>query len=469
MTSWFGKTKGATNATKLAGFHGLVKECLERGLRLDAVHDADALRYYKQAGDIAQEALALTVEHTATTALLIRELENWQDGARDRVRALTNATPLARASPSASMRTTLRTGGWTDSSAGQRAVPPKQSSVDTDEARVTALVLSEVLVTSPTVHWDDVSGLKEAKRCLHEMCVLPTLRPDLFTGLRAPATGLLLFGPPGTGKTLLARAVASESGATFFSISASSLTSKWMGDSEKIVRTLFRCAAERAPSVIFLDEVDSVLSARTSNEHEASRRLKTEFLCRLDGCTPSSGRVVVIAATNRPQELDDAVIRRLTRRIYVPLPDEEAREALLVRLLSGNTASALLKADIRRLVAQTDGYSGSDIAALCREAAMAPLRELNSEQLARVDPDRVRPLNLRDFDGALRGVGFRSRAQLHQTLTPALKSSGQASRAVRWLRLSAGERRLLLLAPDLTAAPLRRHRLTMPVDARPDS
>jgi len=192
--------------------------------------------------------------------------------------------------------------------------------------------------------------------------------------------------------------------ATFFSISVSALTSKWLGDSEKLVRALFRVAAERAPSVIFLDEVDSMLSARSSNEHEASRRLKTEFLVRMDGCAAtSSGRVVVIAATNRPEELDEAVIRRLPRRIYVPLPDAEGRAALLTRLLSGE-AFRLPAADLCRLVVQTDGYSGSDLAALCRESAMAPLRELKPAQLARVEPGRVRPLRLLDFEGAMQVI-----------------------------------------------------------------
>jgi spastin len=227
------------------------------------------------------------------------------------------------------------------------------------------------------------------------------LRPDLFTGLRAPSCGLLLYGPPGTGKTLLAKAVACESRATFFSISAASLTSKWMGESEKLVRALFRVAEARAPSIIFIDEIDSILGARSSGEHESSRRLKTEVMVRLDGITaPSAGRVVVLAATNRPQELDDAVIRRLPRRIYVPLPDVAGRTALLRRLLGADAAFALPPAELARLVEQTEGYSGSDLTALCREAAMAPLRELKPEALARVEAGRVRALRLRDFDTA---------------------------------------------------------------------
>ena len=166
-------------------------------------------------------------------------------------------------------------------------------------------------------------------------------------------------------------------------------------------------AAERAPSVVFLDECDSVLSQRSSSEHEASRRLKTEVLVQLDGATSANAqaRVVLICATNRPQELDEALIRRLPRRIYVPLPCVVGRRALLTRLLNTDAkAFALKPAELEKLVALTDAYSGSDLAALCREAALQPLRELDASQLARVDPSRVRPLQLKDFTLALRAI-----------------------------------------------------------------
>ncbi len=132
--------------------------------------------------------------------------------------------------------------------------------------------------SGPGVKWDDIEGLQAVKSALQENIVLPQLRPDLFTGIRAPTKGILLYGPPGNGKTLLAKAVATECKSTFFSISASTLVSKWMGESEKLMRTLFALAAIQSPSIIFIDEVDSILTKRSSEENESSRRLKTEFL-----------------------------------------------------------------------------------------------------------------------------------------------------------------------------------------------
>ncbi|ETN03113.1 hypothetical protein, variant 4 [Phytophthora nicotianae INRA-310] len=144
-------------------------------------------------------------------------------------------------------------------------------------------ILDEVLDHSPGVHWTDIAGLEIAKQILQEAVILPTLRPDLFTGLRAPPRGVLLFGPPGTGKTLLAKAVATEAKATFFNISASSLTSKWVGEGEKLVRALFEMARELQPSVVFMDEIDALLSTRSASENDASRRIKNQVRYEASG------------------------------------------------------------------------------------------------------------------------------------------------------------------------------------------
>uniref|UniRef100_A0A7S2WMC1 microtubule-severing ATPase n=1 Tax=Rhizochromulina marina TaxID=1034831 RepID=A0A7S2WMC1_9STRA len=273
-------------------------------------------------------------------------------------------------------------------------------------------VLDEMLVDISGVKWDDIAGVQEAKRTLQEAVILPYQRPDLFGGLRAPPKGVLLFGPPGTGKTLLAKAVASESGFHFFSVSASSLTSKWVGEGEKIVRTLFSLAREMQPAVVFIDEVDSVLSRRGGSEHEASRRLKTEFMVQLDGAAAGGAgqeqeKILVMGATNLPHELDDAVLRRLPRRVYVPLPDAEARAALLDRLFPTNrsnssVAVSLSTADRREIVRRTEGYSCSDIKALCQEAAMAPIRDV--PDLSRVSANSIRSVRKGDVIAAMATV-----------------------------------------------------------------
>lgn len=266
-------------------------------------------------------------------------------------------------------------------------------------------ILDEIVEGGQSVQWDDIVGQDTAKQALQEMVILPSLRPELFTGLRSPARGLLLFGPPGNGKTLLARAVATECQATFFSISAASLTSKFVGDGEKLVRALFSVARELQPSIIFIDEVDSLLSERSNNEHECSRRLKTEFLVEFDGLpsNPESERVVVMAATNRPQELDEAALRRFPKRVYVTLPQVSTRSDLLRKLLSKQGCS-LNDAELKRLATLTDGYSASDLTALAKDAALGPIRELQPEQVKLMDPGAVRSITLNDFLDSLKRI-----------------------------------------------------------------
>lgn len=279
----------------------------------------------------------------------------------------------------------------------QRAIFTKQH---TQHAHA---ILDEVLDKSPGVHWTDIAGLKVAKQILQEAVILPTLRPDLFTGLRAPPRGVLLFGPPGTGKTLLAKAVATEAKATFFNISASTLTSKWVGEGEKLVRALFEMARELQPSVVFMDEVDALLSTRSASENDASRRIKNQFFTELDGAASSQeDRILVMGATNLPQELDEAIIRRLEKRIYVPLPDATSREGLIKHLLSSQKCSLSAK-DFQHIVKATNGYSGSDLKAVCKDAALGPIRDLGAV-IANVKAEDVRRINASDFQVALTRV-----------------------------------------------------------------
>eukprot|EP01156_Anaeramoeba_ignava_P022103 Anaeramoba_ignava/c20209_g1_i1.p1 GENE.c20209_g1_i1~~c20209_g1_i1.p1 ORF type:complete len:414 (-),score=135.71 c20209_g1_i1:30-1271(-) len=260
---------------------------------------------------------------------------------------------------------------------------------------------NEIIDNTIPVKWDDIVGLEYPKQALKELIILPSLRPDLFQGLRSPPKGLLLFGPPGNGKTMLARATAYEAHCTFFSISASSLTSKWVGEGEKLVRTLFQVARQRQPSVVFIDEIDSILTKRTENENESSRRLKTEFLIQLDGATTDPNeRLLVMAATNRPQDLDDAALRRFSKRVFVPLPDKKIRTSLIQRLMK-DQSNNLSKQNFSRLAKITEGFSSSDITALCKEAAMEPIRNVDISNISVQD---IRKITIKDFENALKIV-----------------------------------------------------------------
>jgi vacuolar protein-sorting-associated protein 4 len=289
-----------------------------------------------------------------------------------------------------------------------------------------------ILREKPNIHWDDVAGLGEAKRNLIQAVILPMKLPQFFTNGRTPWRGILLYGPPGTGKSFLAKACATEAeGATFLTVSTSDLMSKWLGESEKLIQALFDAARKETKAVIFIDEIDSLLSERSDQDSEASRRIKTQFLIEIDGVGKSMDGILLLAATNTPWALDPAVRRRFEKKIYIPLPDKEARIGL-IRLKTKGMESQLTEQDILTIADWTEGYSGADINILSRDAAMAPVNaiqqaeyfveyegnlfpcnsnypgavrttvlELSPEQLARLKPS---PLTIRDFEIAIQKV-----------------------------------------------------------------
>ncbi|XP_056851175.1 uncharacterized protein LOC108827342 isoform X4 [Raphanus sativus] len=231
------------------------------------------------------------------------------------------------------------------------------------------------------VTFEDIGALDDIKESLQELVMLPLRRPDLFTGgLLKPCRGILLFGPPGTGKTMLAKAIAREAGASFINVSMSTITSKWFGEDEKNVRALFTLASKVSPTIIFVDEVDSMLGQRTRvGEHEAMRKIKNEFMSHWDGLMTKPGeRILVLAATNRPFDLDEAIIRRFERRIMVGLPGVENREKILKTLLAKEKVDENL--DYKELSMMTEGYTGSDLKNLCTTAAYRPVRELIQQE-----------------------------------------------------------------------------------------
>lgn len=267
----------------------------------------------------------------------------------------------------------------------------------TDEYRSLAATISkEIYLENPNVKFSDIIGLEKAKKFVKESVVYPIKYPQLFQGskLLSPWKGLLLYGPPGTGKTMLAKAVATECNTTFFNISASSIVSKWRGDSEKLVRVLFELARFHAPSTIFIDEIDSIMSTRDASDHEGSKRMKTELLIQMDGLNSANSfsNVFVLCASNLPWSLDVAMLRRLEKRIFVNLPNLDARKSLFQHYLLENHSDSenqefLEKSnsspirldpnvDFDLLAEKTENYSGADIFQICKESAMQTLRKI---------------------------------------------------------------------------------------------
>ncbi|GFH56915.1 spastin [Chaetoceros tenuissimus] len=281
------------------------------------------------------------------------------------------------------------------------------------------LIKNEIYIDSKSINvsWSDISGLQKAKQALQEAAILPLLRPDLYQGLRSAPKGVLLYGPPGTGKTMLVKAVAHESNCILFACTASSMTSKWVGEGEKIVRTLFKMAADVAPSIIFLDELDSLLGRRGGNssggnEQESSRRFKTEFMIQMDGIATRAKntydighKTLLIGCTNCPWDVDDAIMRRFQRRIYVPLPDKAARTILWKNLKMKSKDIQLTSRDLDYLAKITEGYSCSDIASIAQDASFGPLRELGTiDAIKDVRAKDIRPIQVKDFLDALKGA-----------------------------------------------------------------
>ncbi|ADT84366.1 ATP-binding protein [Thermococcus barophilus] len=267
------------------------------------------------------------------------------------------------------------------------------------------------LISKSRTTWDDIGGLEDVKLLMMETVVIAALKKPAAV---QPWRGILLFGPPGTGKTLLASAAAGSLNATFFNVKASSVLSKYFGESSKIISALYEVAREKAPSIVFLDEIDALTTRRSNDTSEATRRMLSTLLTELEGFHGEGNEklVLTLAATNTPWDLDEAVLSRFPKRIYVPLPDKEATKAI-VRIhtegldISRLDLDAIAEESVRRL------YSGRDIRNLCQEAIWNMIREENKDlhRLAGLPFEelrkrslRTRPLEMRDFEEAFRKI-----------------------------------------------------------------
>lgn len=273
-------------------------------------------------------------------------------------------------------------GGGGDDSGGEGEADTK----DPEAAKLRGALSGAIVSEKPNVKWEDVAGLDQAKSLLKEAVILPAKFPQLFTGKREPWKGILLYGPPGTGKSFLAKAVATEAASCFFSVSSSDLVSKYQGESERLVKHLFEMARDKKPSIIFIDEIDSLCGSRSEGENESARRIKTEFLVQMQGVGRGADGILVLGATNTPWELDPAIRRRFEKRVYIPLPERVARERM-IRLGLGSTPNALGDSDFKWLSEQTDGFSGSDVSILVRDALYEPIRTIQEASHFRLVPN----------------------------------------------------------------------------------
>jgi len=271
----------------------------------------------------------------------------------------------------------------------------------------------ETAIASEVIHPDDIhvtfsdiGGLDHIITSLRETIIYPLLYPNLFNNssiLAGASKGVLLFGPPGCGKTMLAKALAKESGATFINVAISVLTNKWFGESNKLVAGLFSLARKTQPCIIFIDEIDSFLRERTKGDHEATAMMKAEFMTLWDGLLSSKDRIMVLGATNRPNDIDSAILRRMPKRFAVRLPDASQRKRILTLMLNETALEPNFPLSV--LAERTEGLSGSDLKELCRNAAMAPVREYMKKmegdptRLAKMESKdlKLRPLTLDDF------------------------------------------------------------------------
>lgn len=318
----------------------------------------------------------------------------------------------ARVKAAANLRRLDRSKNDSDSDEDtDRRSRPSKAELQLDQYE-SQIALEVVAPEDIPVGFDDIGGLDDIIEELKESVIYPLTMPHLYShssSLLSAPSGVLLYGPPGCGKTMLAKALAHESGACFINLHISTLTEKWYGDSNKLVRAVFSLARKLQPTIVFIDEIDAVLGQRRSGEHEASGMVKAEFMTLWDGLTSANesglpARILILGATNRIQDIDEAILRRMPKKFPVSLPSRPQRAKILGLLLK-DTKVDEDNFDIEYLTRVMAGMSGSDIKEACRDAAMVPVREFIKEQRQRgvsmegVRAESVRGIRTEDFFG----------------------------------------------------------------------
>lgn len=353
-----------------------------------------AINKYQRAAEILMQFMKYN-KNPQMRMLCQKNIEEYVDRAKVLKSQLGGARPRGA-------RPSIGPGGSGDADAGK-----SEAGISSEEQELIDMISGTIVTESPDVKWNDIAGLENVKQAVREAIVLPIAKPELFTGARKPWSGILLFGPPGCGKTLLAKAAATECKATFFSASSADLLSKWLGESEKLISSLFKVARLKAPSLIFMDEIDSVATKRgEGSESGGERRVKTQLLSEIQGLKSTHDKILlVLGATNRPWDIDNAMLSRFEKRVHVPLPDLKARAGIF-KIHTEGVNTALTNEDYVELAVRSEGYSGRDIANVCREVIMLPVRELDMAGLLE-DSDKevkVRDITLKDFKKTLKKV-----------------------------------------------------------------
>lgn len=377
-----------------------LKNLLDRAIELDnRGMKKEACQHYLKASKIL-----IKLSNSASLPSVRKHYLKRAQECVDRVRFISGIKNISSDSIDGLSKPLLRTEAPDTVDTGRRAEAISED--DEDTKRLKDMISDTIIYEKPNVKMSEVAGLEDAKQAITDAIIAPMKHPELFKGkARQPWRGILFYGPAGCGKTLIAKAVASEVKATFFNVSAANIVSKWLGESERLVKSLFEMARMNQPAIVFIDELDSVGGARSGDDVGGERRLKTQLLTEMQGLASDyDDRVTVIGATNLPWDIDFALRSRFEKRIHVPLPDRTARKRIFE--IHMEDVDIEPEVDYEELSDLSEGYSGRDISVICREAAMEPIRDL--QITGRMDEDQeiveLRFVSRNDFLRAIENI-----------------------------------------------------------------